>query len=222
MFKSIFGRAPEHVPVERLPRPHSIVDVLVAGHPLRQVVVETITEKEIVTKESLGNPGDSAVIVYDADAGRFRVRTTIASVTSTTTRFAMPSKIGVIEPVPNSQKRSSMRMDTLVTGGWRLAPSGHGIGPFVRSTIRDISRGGCSLICERELKSGTEVEVELRLSSGAAAIVVLGSVMRHEHIAQSGKYSHGLRFAGILPAHDRAIVEFINRKQTDLRNRGLA
>ncbi|MDP9025733.1 MAG: PilZ domain-containing protein, partial [Candidatus Eremiobacteraeota bacterium] len=86
-----------------------------------------------------------------------------------------------------------------------------------------ISRGGCSLICDRELKFGTEVEVQLPLRGGGAAPLALrGEVMRHEHIAQSGKHSHGLRFTGLRPDEDHAIIEFINRKQTDLRNRGLA
>jgi hypothetical protein len=41
-------------------------------------------------------------------------------------------------------------------------------------------------------------------------------------VPTSGKHSHGLRFQGVTPDEDRAILEFINKKQADLRSRGLA
>jgi c-di-GMP-binding flagellar brake protein YcgR len=72
------------------------------------------------------------------------------------------------------------------------------------------------------LKLGAKVEVQMQLKSGAAPLTLLGEVMRHQDIPTSGKHSHGVRFAGVRPAEDQAIIEFINRKQTDLRNRGLA
>jgi c-di-GMP-binding flagellar brake protein YcgR len=53
-------------------------------------------------------------------------------------------------------------------------------------------------------------------------VVLLGEVMRHDHIPTSGKHSHGLRFQGVRPEEEQAIVDFINKKQADLRSRGLA
>ncbi|HEV7180678.1 MAG TPA: hypothetical protein VGN11_12460, partial [Candidatus Baltobacteraceae bacterium] len=80
-----------------------------------------------------------------------------------------------------------------------------------------------SLICERAMKLGTKLEVQLPLRSGGAApVVLLGEVMRHDHIPTSGKHSHGLRFQGVRPEEEQAIVDFINKKQADLRSRGLA
>ncbi len=223
MFKSLFRSKPASVPSTKLPQAHTLIDVIVEGRCARQVMVDEVDPKCIVTKDSLGRIGESAVLVYGATAGRFRAETKIVSTTSATTRFELPRSVRLIGAATAPQKRSSMRMDTLVPGHWRLAPGGVGTGEFLRGTIRDISRGGCSLICERQLKLGTTVEVRLALRSGTSEpVTLLGEVMRHEHIAQSGKHSHGLRFHGIRPEEDQAIVEYINRKQTDLRNRGLA
>ena len=222
MFKGRFGRAVV-LPPEKLPQLHSIVDVLAGGRPSRQVMVESITSKEIVTKDCIGRVGEPAVIVYGAVAGRFRAETKIVAASATSTRFAMPRKLSAIALPRGGQKRSSVRLDTLVSGAWRLAPKGTGVGPFARATIRDISRGGCSLICERELRIGAEVEVELELQPGGGPpLAMISEVMRHEHLERSGKHCYGLRFTSVTAAADHAIVEFINRKQTDLRNRGLA
>lgn len=223
MLRGLFGLKAGNVPPEKLPQLHSIIDVLVAGRPARQVMVEAITDKGIVTKDCIGRAGETAVMIYGAVSGRFRAQTKVVSATATSTQLELPRKLSVIGASGAQQKRSSVRMDTLVPGAWRLAPRGIGVGGFARATVRDISRGGCSLISERQLKLGTEVEVQLALRAGGASpLVLLGEIVRHEQITQSGKHSHGLRFTGIRPEEDQAIVEFINRKQTDLRNRGLA
>ena len=92
----------------------------------------------------------------------------------------------------------------------------------MRATIRDISRGGCALNTDRALKLGTQIEVKLALSERGAPITLLAEVMRHQEIKSSGKHSHGLRFHGVRPEEDHAIIDFINRKQAELRSRGLA
>jgi c-di-GMP-binding flagellar brake protein YcgR len=130
------------------------------------------------------------------------------------------SKPAVAQPTAG-QKRQNVRLDAIVNGEWRFAPGGIGTGEFGKATIRDISRGGCSLILDRELKPRTGVEVRMRLRPEGEALTLLGEVMRHEKIPTSGKYSHGLRFHGIRPAEDQAIIDFINRRQADLRSRGL-
>ncbi len=223
MFKSLFRGKSAVVPASKLPQAHSLIDVIVDGRSARQVMVDEVDAKGVVTKECLGRVGETAVLVYGAIAGRFRAETKIVSTTAQTTRFEIPRSTRLVGAATAPQKRSSMRMDTLAPGQWRFAPSGVGTGEFLRGTIRDISRGGCSLICERQLKLGTAVEVRIALRSGTSEpVTLLAEVMRHEHIAQSGKHSHGLRFQGIRPEEDQAIVEYINRKQADLRNRGLA
>ncbi len=97
-----------------------------------------------------------------------------------------------------------------------------GTGEFGKATIRDISRGGCSLIIDRQLKLHTKVEVRMRLRTEGEPMTLLGEVMRHEQIPASGKHSHGLRFHGLRPGEDQTIIDFINRRQADLRSRGLA
>ncbi len=222
MLRSLFGAKAANLPPSKLPQLHTFIDVIVGGRAARSVTVEAVGPKGITTKECVGRVGESAVIVYTATSGRYRAHTKIVGATSTTTQFEPPRKLSLIGASTGEQKRSSVRMDTLVTGGWRFATAGVGNGEFARCTIRDISRGGCSLICERALKLGTKVEVQMPLKSGVPPLTLLAEVMRQQPIPSSGKHSHGLRFTGVRPAEDQAIIEFINRKQAELRNRGLA
>ncbi len=222
MFKALFGGSSNRLPSAKLPQVNTFIDAIVAGRPSRSVTVESVGAKGIVTRESLGRPGETAVLLYTTGAGRFRAASKIASSNGTSTVFEMPRHVALVGAATGAQKRQSVRLDALVIGGWRFAPAGKGAGEFVRATIRDISRGGCSLITDRAMKHGTMVEVKMDLNSAGAPLMLLGEVMRHEEIKTSGKQSHGLRFHGLRPEEDQAIVEFINRKQTDLRNRGLA
>jgi len=195
---------------------------VVAGRPLRTVTVEECTEKGIVTREIIGRPGESATLVYTTPAGRFRLQAKIAAVKGTNTYFELPKRVDLVGAAQAVQKRSSVRLDALVNGSWRYAPSGKGSGEFQRATIQDISRGGCALNIDRALRAGTMVEVQLNLREGKPPLVLLGEIVRHHEIPSSGKHSHGLRFQGVRPEEDNAIVEFINRRQSELRSRGLA
>lgn len=221
MLKSLFSKS-ANVPPAKLPQLHSFVDVIAGGRPARSVTVESVGAKGIITKDVLGKAGEVAVIVYQAQAGRFRAQTKISSVTAATTLFELPKKVALIGAATGAQKRQSVRLDAIVAGHWRSAPNGIGTGEWMKCTIRDISRGGCSLIIDRALKHHAHVEVKMQLKGEIAPVTLLGQVMRHETIPTSGKHSHGLRFHGVRPAEDQAIVEFINRRQADLRNRGLA
>ncbi len=220
MLKSLFTKS-SGIPASKLPQLHSFVDVIVGGRPVRQVTVESVGPKGITTREILGKAGETAVIVYQALAGRFRAQTKIVAAGNAMTTFETPRKISLIGAAGGVQKRQSVRLDAIVAGAWRFAPMGVGSGEFSKCTIRDISRGGCSLIIDRGLKNYTTVEVKMHLRD-AEPLTLLAEVMRHEVIKASGKHSHGLRFSGIRPAEDQAIVEFINRRQADLRSRGLA
>lgn len=221
MLKSLFTKS-SGIPPTKLPQLHSFIDVIVGGRPARQVTVESVGPKGIVTRETLGKAGESAVIVYQAQTGRFRAQTKISAAANATTTFEMPRKVSLIGAAGGAQKRQSVRLDTIVAGQWRFAPMGVGSGEFAKCTVRDISRGGCSLIIDRGLKSHAQVEVKMQLRPDGTPLTLLAEVMRHEVIPASGKHSHGLRFNGIRPAEDQEIVEFINRRQADLRNRGLA
>jgi len=222
MLKSLFGGKSSALPSSQLPQLHAFIDVLVAGRPSRLVSVDAISSKGIVTKECLGSVGETAVIVYSTTDGRFRAQTKIVAATATSTQFQVPKKASLVGGGTAEHKRASVRLDTLVVGAWRYAPGGTGSGEFARASIRDISRGGCSLICDRAVRIGTKVEVQMPLRAGEKPLELVGEVMRHQPIETSGKHSHGLRFHGLHPDEDQAIVEFINCKQAELRNRGLA
>jgi c-di-GMP-binding flagellar brake protein YcgR len=175
-----------------------------------------------VTRDVLGRAGEAAVILYSTSAGRYRAATKILAASANSTHFEAPKRVELVGATSGSQKRSSVRLDTLVPGHWRFAPNGKGSGEFHRATVRDISRGGCSLIVDRAIKGGTTVEVRITLKADVPPVTLLGEVVRHQEIKASGKHSHGLRFHGVTPEEDHAIVDFINRKQAELRNRGLA
>ena len=226
MLKSLFSRGPS-IPASKLPNANAFVDVVVAGRASRSVSVDAVTPKGIVVRGAIGRSGESAVMLYDSGHGRLRAATKIIGATGDRTTMALPSRVTSASSSPSgggggAQKRQTVRLDALVPGTWRFAPGGKGTGEFVKANIRDISRGGCSLILDRELKRGSSVEVQLRLREGGAPLVLLGEVMRQERIASSGRFSHGLRFHGMRPEEDHAIVEFINRRQAELRSRGLA
>jgi len=220
IFNSLFGRRRAKVPQERLPLLHVFVDVSVGGRAMRAVSVEEISAKELVTSAVLGRAGETATFHYTNPSGKFKFTTKIASAGKGSTHFEMPSRVYSV--AGGEQKRSNLRMDVLVQGAWRFAPSGKGIGDFVKGSLRDISRGGCALITDRPFKHGQQLEIRMHLRQDAVPMVVLGEVMRSEQIPVSGRYSHGLKFVGIRPNEDQLILDFINRRQAELRNRGLA
>lgn len=220
MLKSLFGT--RSIPLSRLPQRNSSVDVVVGGRAARTVTVDECNERAIVTRDVIGRTGEPAVFVYTTPAGRFRLQTKIAGVKGTNTYFEPPKRVDLVGAAQSLQKRSSVRLDALVNGAWRFATNGKGMGEYLRGTIGDISRGGCALTTDRPLRPGTTLEVKLTLNEVKPPLVLLAEVVRHHEIRSSGKHSHGLRFRGIRPEEDNAIIEFINRKQSELRSRGLA
>ena len=223
MLKGLFGGKTGTISPTKLPQLHAFVDAIVGGKAARQVTVETLGPKGIITSDaSLGAVGDAAVLVYQATAGRYRAQTKITAVGGGKTTFEMPRKVSLIGAAAGGTQRRSVRLDAIVIGSWRFAPNGMGHGRFEKATIRDISRGGCSLIIDRGLKHTQQVEVRMQLKPDGPEMTFFGEVMREEVIKNSGKHSHGLKFTGIRPDEDQAIVEFINRKQSELRSRGLA
>ena len=222
MFKQIFGGRSAAVTPSKLPQLHSFVEAIVGGRAARSVTVESVSAKGLTTSGAIGRAGESAVILYTAGSNRYRMETKVAAATATTTQFEAPRRVSLVSAASGSQKRQNVRLDAIVTGEWRFAPGSVGVGEFAKATIRDISRGGCSLILDRELKPHATVEVRMKLRPDADPLTLLGEVMRHEKIQHSGKFSHGLRFQGLRPGEDQAIIEFINRRQSELRSRGLA
>ena len=136
--------------------------------------------------------------------------------------FAIPERVETLQVFSAAKQRAAVRLDATVPAQWRFAPGGKGTGDYVRGSLTDISRSGASLIVDREVKKGTFVETRFAVSTAAAPLVLLGEVMRSSPIESSKKISLGLRFHGVKPEEDRAIMEFINKRQAERRNRGLA
>jgi c-di-GMP-binding flagellar brake protein YcgR len=223
IFKTLFGGSAKKtaLPEEKLPVLHSFVDVSVAGRPMRSVSVEEAGPARIVVGSVVGRAGERGTFVYQNPNGKFRFGSRIAEVRDGMTGFEMPERIESLGG-GSAQKRSSVRLDTLLAGTWRMAPSGKGVGEFMKGSIRDISRGGCAIILDRQCKTGQWLEVRMSLKNDMPPLTVLGEIVRCEQVPTSGKFSHGLRFQGLTAEEDRTIREFIQRKQAELRSRGLA
>jgi c-di-GMP-binding flagellar brake protein YcgR len=162
------------------------------------------------------------VFVYANSYGRFRFSAKCLAVKGNQATFELPKTIATLKRYDGAQKRATVRLDTTLPAAWRYVSLGKGNGEFARASLTDLSRTGLSLIIDRELTKGTQVEVRFTLNSASAPVLVLGEVVRASKIEKSGKVSHGLRFHGVGDAVDRAIMEFINKRQTERRNRGLA
>ncbi len=206
----------------RMPALHSFVDMTLAK-VLRpaSVCVETIGSTSFQTSTPPGlTAGMGAVFSYSTDQGKYRFAAKCTAIKGPHATFAMPSRIEEIQKF-GGQKRASVRLDTTVSGQWRFAPAGKGIGTLSKGSITDISRTGASLIIDRELNQGTQVELLVSLNT-TSPMSFLGEVKRVQKIPASGKVSHGLMFHGIRPDEDKKIMEYINKRQAERRSRGLA
>jgi len=206
----------------RMPALHSFVDMTLAK-VLRpaSVCVETIGSASFQTSTPPGLvAGTTAIFTYATDKGKFRFVTKCSATKGSHATFAMPARIEELQKF-GGQKRASVRLDTTVPGQWRFAPAGKGIGTLSKGSITDISRTGASLIIDRELGFGTQVELQVSLNT-TTPMSFLGEVKRVQKIPASGKVSHGLMFHGIRPDEDKKIMEFINKRQAERRSRGLA
>ena len=124
MLKNLFGGQKTVSPV-KLPAVNSFVDAVVGGRASRSVTVEACGQKGIVTRDVLGRPGELAILIYNTQTGRYRAATKIVSTTSASTLFEFPKRVDLVGAAQGAQKRSSVRLDTLVVGSWRFAPDQH-------------------------------------------------------------------------------------------------
>src|SRR5665213_1014267 len=167
-------------------------------------------------------PGGTGVFSYSNAVGRFRFSAKCVELRGGNAFFAIPERIETLQIFSGASQRTAVRIDATVPAQWRFAPSGKGSGDYVRGSLTDISRSGASLIVDREVKKGTYVETRFSVSTSSSPLVLLGEVMRSSAIESSKRLSLGLRFHGVKPEEDRAIMEFINKRQAERRNRGLA
>jgi hypothetical protein len=200
----------------RLPKPGAHVEIVAAGRAVRIATVEAV-RREIRVAGVVARSGERAVFVYTGESGRYRFVTKCVEYRDGYTTFALPRVVSHIGAAVSAQKRASVRLDLSVTGSWRAAPGGKGEGRFEGARIRDVSRGGCSVLLERAFRPGSLLEIRLPLAVGST-LDLLGVVTRCEPI-EPRQVAHGLRFQGVTPAEDRAILTFINRSHAQLRGR---
>jgi c-di-GMP-binding flagellar brake protein YcgR len=208
----------------KLPQVNSFVDLTAIGNgPRGSVCVEALQDKGLAVTSLPGlAAGQTAVFSYQNAHGRFRFSSRCTAVRGQHALFSMPQRIETVQLFGGAQKRAAVRLDATVPAQWRFAPQGKGQGDFVRASLTDISRSGASLIVDREVKKGTFVEVRFGVSTSSAPLALLGEVMRTANIESTKKLSLGLRFHGLKAEEDRAIMEFINKRQAERRSRGLA
>ena len=208
----------------KLPQENSFVDLAITGGgPRGSVCVEAVTDRNLSVSALAGTEsGRTGVFSYSNEVGKFRFSSKCVTLRGRTAVFAIPQQIETLQVFAGAHQRAAVRLDATVPAQWRFAPGGRGSGDYARASLTDISRSGASLIVDREVKKGTFVETRFAVSTAVAPLVLLGEVMRSSAIESSKKVSLGLRFHGVKPEEDRAIMEFINKRQADRRNRGLA
>jgi hypothetical protein len=208
----------------KLPAVNAFVDLaMTARGPRGSVCVESLDERAISVTLIPGiAPAVTGVFNYQNVHGRFRFSAKCLAVRGAQAVFAVPDRVETVQIFSAERQRAAVRLDATVPAQWRYAPAGKGTGDYTRASITDISRSGASLIVDRDVKTGTYVETRFAVSTAATPLVILGEVMRSEKLDQSKKISLGLRFHGVKAEDDRAIMEFINKRQAERRNRGLA
>lgn len=207
---------------EMLPSLHSFVDVTVRNGPKGSVCFENSGVKTFVTSVLPGmSPGQQVSFNYQNTGGKYRFSTAVKAVDAKQATFEIPGKIETVQKFGGSRKRTSVRIDTTVTIQWRYHSTGKIESEWQKGVLSDISRTGSSLATERVIKIGNMLELKIPLGSGGEPIVVRADAKRVDKIEGTQKYNVGLSFHPLKAEADRAVIEFINRRQVDLRNRGL-
>lgn len=208
----------------KLPLINAFVDLgMTGGGPRGSVCVESVLERRFAVSLLPGvTPGATGVFHYQNPLGKFRFTAKCLAVADEQAVFEIPESIHTLQIFSGAHTRTAVRIDATVASQWRYAPRGQGAGDYRRGSLTDVSRSGASLIVDRDVKAGTFVEVRFVVSTANAPLVLIGEVVRTGVIETSRKISLGLRFHGVKPDEDRAIMEFIYKRQADRRNRGLA
>ncbi|MDQ6943576.1 MAG: PilZ domain-containing protein [Candidatus Eremiobacteraeota bacterium] len=208
----------------KLPQLNSFVALAMTGTgPRGSVCIESVTDRNFTVTALPGtSTGATGVFTYENTVGKFRFASKCVALRGGIATFAIPERIEALHVFAGAQQRSAVRLDATVSARWRFAPGGRGSGEFARASLTDISRTGASLIVDREIRRGTYLETCFSINPTAPPLVLLGEVMRSSGIESSKKISLGIRFNAVKPAEDRAITEFINKRQAERRNRGLA
>jgi c-di-GMP-binding flagellar brake protein YcgR len=207
---------------EMLPALHSFVDISIRNGAKGQVCFENAGASTIATSVMPGlSAGQQVTFFYSNSGGKYRFSTSVKSVDAKQATFGMPGKIETVQKFGGAVKRTNVRIDTTVSVQWRYHSAGKIESEWQKGVLSDLSRTGSSLAVERQIKSGNMIELKIPLSSSGPPIMVKAEAKRVDKIEGREKYTVGVSFHGLPHEADRAIIDFINRRQTDLRNRGL-
>jgi c-di-GMP-binding flagellar brake protein YcgR len=223
-FLSLFGikKAPSVKQLrEMLPSLHSFVDVVVRNGPKGSVCFENSGAKTFVTSVLPGmSAGQQVSFNYQNTGGKYRFSTAVKAVDAKQAIYDIPGKIETVQKFGGAKKRTTVRIDTTVTVQWRYSSTGNIRSEWQKGVLSDISRTGSSLTTDKIIKTGNILELKIPLG-GTDPTTVRADARRVDKIEGTAKYNVGLAFHPLKPEADRAIIDFINRRQTDLRNRGL-
>lgn len=207
---------------EALPAIHSFVECVVRDGPKGQICFEGAGPKTITTTALDGmKPGQIAVVSYTNPHGKYSFTSSVVSVSGKQATLERPAQIKTLQKFAGARQRNAVRVDTTVNVQWRFTPAGKIATDFQKATLSDLSTGGAQLTVDRELKVGVKVDCQVPLAASGGTVMIRGEVRRVAG-TRTGKFNAGLRFLDIAPEAERAIVDFINRRQADLRSRGLA
>ena len=208
---------------ELLPSLHSFVDVAVRnGGPKGSVCFENAGIKTFMTSVLPGmSPGQQVSFTYSNTAGRYRFSTAVKAVDTKQATFDIPGKIEIVQKFGGSAKRTNVRIDTTVPIQWRYSSTGKIESEWQKGILSDISRAGSSLATDKTIKTGNILELKIPLNATGSPTVVKAEAKRVDKIEGTAKFNVGLAFHPLKADADKAIIEFINRRQVDLRNRGL-
>jgi c-di-GMP-binding flagellar brake protein YcgR len=225
-FLALFGikKAPSGKQMrEMLPSLHSFVDISVRNGPKGSVCFENSGVKTFVTSVLPGmSPGQQVSFNYQNAGGKYRFSAAVKAVDAKQATFEFPGKIETLKKFGGSAKRTNVRIDTTVTIQWRYSGTGKIESEWQKGVLSDISRTGSSLSTDKVIKIGNILELKIPLSaSDGPPVTVRADARRVDKIEGTSKYTIGLSFHPHKADVDKAIIEFINRRQVDLRNRGL-
>src|ERR1700722_6296726 len=223
-FLGLFGKkAPSGKELrEMLPSLHSFVDVTVRNGPKGSVCFENSGIKTFVTSVLPGmSPVQQVSFNYSNTGGKYRFSAAVKTVDAKQAIFEIPGKIETVQKFGGSRKRTTVRIDTTVTIQWRYSSDGKIESEWQKGVLSDISRTGSSLATDRVIKTGNIIELKIPLAQDGVPILVRADARRVDKIENTSKYNVGLAFHPLKAEAERAIIEFINRRQVDLRNRGL-
>jgi c-di-GMP-binding flagellar brake protein YcgR len=207
---------------EALPAIHSFVECVVRNGPKGQICFEGAGTKTITTTALEGmKPGQVAIVSYTNTSGKYTFSSSVVAVNGKQATLQLPGEIKTLQQFSGARQRNAVRVDTTVNVQWRFTPAGKIATEYQKATLSDLSTGGAQLTVDRELKVGSKVDCQVPLAAAGAPVLIQGEVRRTDK-TRTGKFNAGLRFVGLTPEAERAIVDFINRRQADLRSRGLA